>query len=222
MAYADCIDAALIEPKQQLEFNLRSVYRGEVKTRKVRVKRLKNFEYESIDQSKSYDSRTQSVLGVIETESSFSSMFGRKKSLGKRFALFNVSRLKIEDAILKKQNIEFLISTESTAIENSLEKSELHNSKDNISKVHFQSKININYVSDDTFRLNGCNFEISIFEKIDTLTETSDNQSRPYIGRTLRSRFYFSKQLLYPVRQQSFKDGQWVDFLTVTSARIVR
>lgn len=84
MAYADCIDAALIEPKQQLEFNLRSVYRGEVKTRKVRVKRLKNFEYESIDQSKSYDSRTQSVLGVIETEKFFLFHVWKKKVARKK------------------------------------------------------------------------------------------------------------------------------------------
>jgi hypothetical protein len=222
-AHAQCIDVALLEPKEQVELTLRSFNGSKSTTKRRTIKRVNNFEFVATERSRDdvLESRFEensilNLLPIWSDHSFFSNNNPQKKrvktaTIEKSYMYGHVNRV-LEDMILKKKNF---------TINRQLQVHEI-GEKNKKSTINEMIELKMEFISDDAVQIDGCKYEVVILDQSSTLIDVDHPNLKEHIGKTIRSRFYYSKHLLYPIRIQSNKDGRWVDYVTVTSARVVR
>jgi hypothetical protein len=222
-AGAQCIDVALLEPKQQVELTIRGFDGSKSITKRRTIKRVKNFEFVATEGSRGegLENRFEenSILNLLplwSDHSFFSNDSPQKKrvktsTIEKSYMYGHVNKV-LEDMILKKKD--FTVNQQIQAHDRW--------EKNKKSIVNEMNEIKIEFFSNDTIEIDGCKYEVVILDRSSTLIDTDSPQFKQYIGIMNRSRIYYSKHLLYPLRSQSLKDGRWIDYATVTSARVVR
>lgn len=225
-AHASCVNWIFVDPGRQVEVTVKSVYQSETRLAKARLKMINNnFAFHSVTRHINNGETRRLIGDQIWEEYSLMNVFvdkvdiyfikNEKKSPIQDSRIYNFSQSfeDISDKFLRRKNFEFESDMTSSS----------RNGSGKIITDKFKFKYEIRFEPDSHVMVDGCNYDVFVFEKIQTLVDSSAELLKSSLGTSFRNRIFYTKRLMYPLKEQGRnKNGEWVDIRTVTSARIVR